>query len=161
MKLPCWIAVATIVVGGQGCRETVAPSSSTQIGENLIRLTVSSSASEVVRGAPVTLRATLVNEGTKAVSLHFGDSCQINPYIRNSVGETVLPSNGHWVCLTVLTELTLAPLQSVERDFVWTGSTTFSPEEPLRPFPPGKYSFTAEVPAGEGTLRATVEITLK
>jgi hypothetical protein len=161
MNLCRWTAVAGMVVAIGGCVDATAPISNSQIGANHVRLTVSASASEVTRGSPVNLHVTLVNEGTQAVTLHFGDSCQINPYIRNLAGEIVLPGGGAWGCLTVLTSLTLAPQGSVSRDYVWRGSTDFASEMPLRPLPAGRYFFSAKVPAGEMTLSAGVGITLK
>jgi hypothetical protein len=161
MKLLRSVAVAGILFGAAGCRQSLAPTSSTEIGANLVRLTVSASSTQVIRGFPVTIHITLVNQGTETVTLHFRDSCQINPYIHNSAGEVVLPGGGGYICATVLTDLTLAPGDTVARDFVWTGSTTFASAMPLRPLPPGKYVFTAQVPADEATLRASVEITLK
>jgi hypothetical protein len=148
-----------VVIGG--CADATAPISSTQLGANQVRLTVSASSSAVMRGTPVNLYVTLVNEGTQAVTLHFGDSCQIKPYIRNAAGEIVLPGGGAWGCLTVLTSLTLAPLESISRDYVWTGSTDFASELPLRLLPAGRYLFSAEVPAGETRLSAGVGVTLK
>jgi hypothetical protein len=103
-------------------------------------------------------RVELVNEGTEAVTLHFSDSCQIIPTIRNAVGQVVV---GHWGCLAVLTQLTLLPGQSVVQDFVWAGSTEFQSREPSPALPPGKYFFTTEVPSAEATLRATTVIRLK
>lgn len=153
-------AVAGMVVIG-GCRDTTAPISSTQLGANQVRLTVSASAAEIVRGSPVNLHITLVNEGAQAVTLHFRDSCQINPYIRDDAGAIVLPGVGGWACLTMLTNLTLAPAETVSRDYVWTGSSSFSTGEPSRALPPGKYLFSAVVPAEETTLNAAVGITLK
>ena len=150
-----------MVVGVGACSDATAPISSTQLGANQVRLTVSASSSEVTRGTPVNLHVTLVNEGMEAVTLHFGDSCQINPYIRNLGGEIVLPGGGAWGCLTVLTSLTLAPQGSVSRDYIWRGSTDFASEMPLRPLPAGRYFFSAKVPAGEMTLSAGIGITLK
>ena len=158
MRLVSWFVGAGCFVGLVACSDSTGPTSSTHIGANLVELTVASSASEVVRGTPVTLQIKLQNRGTEAVTLHFGDSCQILPYIRESLGRTVI---GNWGCLTVLTTLTMQPGGAVTRDFVWTGSTAFSTEEPLRPLPAGNYLFIGEVPAGEGTLRASVPITLK
>jgi hypothetical protein len=161
MNLLRWTAVAGMFVLVEGCGDATAPISSTQIGANQLRLTVSASASEVTRGTPVDLHVTLVNEGMQTVTLHFGDSCQINPYIRNSAGEVVLPAGGGWGCLTVLTDLTLAPKESLSRDYVWTGSTDFASEMPLRPLPAGTYVFSAKVPAAEMTLNAGVIVRLK
>jgi len=159
MNLIRWTAIAGVVVATGGCGGSTGPDGSDRIGA--IRLSVSSSSAEVVRGSPVTFRVELVNEGGEAATLHFGDSCQINPYIRNALGEMVLPWGGGWGCLTVITQLTLLPGQPVVREYVWTGSTAFQSEMPLRSLPPGTYFFTAEVPQGEATLRATREITLK
>jgi hypothetical protein len=158
MKLTRWFAAAVTVLA---CSESTAPKSSTVIGENLVRLTVTSSAGEVLRGTPVTFHVRLVNEGSAPVTLHFRDSCQINPYIQDESGKTVLPDGGRWGCATVVTNLTLTPGTDVVREFVWTGSTEFRSEMPLRPLPMGAYYFSAEVPAEEITLRATVAVILK
>ncbi len=159
MNLIRWTAVAGLLVTTGACSESTGPSASATF--DAIRLTVSGSAAEVVRGSPVTFRVELVNEGSEAITLHFGDSCQIVPTIRNAVGEIVLPAGGAWGCLTVLTQLTLVPGQPVVQEFVWTGSTEFRSENPLRSLPPGKYFFTAKVPSGEATLSATTVITLR
>jgi intracellular proteinase inhibitor BsuPI len=159
MNLIRWTAVAGIVVATGACSGAIEPDATDRFGA--IRLSVSSSSAEVVRGSPVTLRVDLVNEGSETATLHFGDSCQIIPTIRNASGEIVVPFGGGWACLTVYTKLVLLPGEPVVREFVWTGSTAFQSEMPLRPLPPGKYFFTAEVPQGEATLRATTEVTLK
>ena len=159
MNLFRWTAVAGILIGIGACGDAVAPETSTRVGD--IQLTLSASAAEVNRGAPVTFQVKLVNEGSEAATLHFSDSCQIVPTIRNSLGEYVLPTGGWWGCLTVLTQLTLVPGQPVVRDYVWTGSTEFQSEMPLLPLSPGKYFFTAKVPAAEATLTVTTQITLK
>ncbi|HEY4670670.1 MAG TPA: BsuPI-related putative proteinase inhibitor [Gemmatimonadaceae bacterium] len=153
--------VLGLVVLSLGCKATTTSPSSTMIGANLVRLSVSSSASEVVRGTPVTLQVKLSNEGSAPVTLHFSDSCQINPYIQNSAGQTVLPEGGSRGCLTVITDLTVTPGNDVVREFVWTGSTAFQSEMPLRPLPAGRYFFTAEVPANEVVLQAMLPLILK
>lgn len=159
MNLIRWTAVAGILISTVACSETIAPASSARFGA--IRLTVSSSSREVVRGSPVTFRVNLVNEGSSAATLHFGDSCQIVPTVRNAFGEIVLPPGGAWGCLTAISQLTLLAGQAVLQQYVWTGSTAFQSEMPLRPLPPGRYFFSAEVPSDEATLRVTIEIILK
>jgi hypothetical protein len=161
MKLMRWTVTAGTLAAIVACSESIGPTSSTRIGSNVVRLTVSGSSAEIERGSPVTFRVSLVNEGNEEVTLTFGDSCQIIPTIQNARGEIVLPEGGAWGCLTVITQLTLVPGQPVVREYVWTGSTAFQSEMPLRPLPPGKYFFTAKVPQGEATLRATTEVTLK
>ena len=158
MNLIRWTCIAGMVVLTAACSEATEPSSA-KVG--VIRLSVSSSSDEVVRGSPVTFRVSLVNEGAETATLHFGDSCQIVPTIRNAWGEVVLPSGGHWGCLTVITQLTLLPGEPVIEEYVWTGSTAFQSEMPLRPLPPGTYFFTAEVPQGEATLKATTQVALR
>jgi hypothetical protein len=158
MKLIRWAAVAGILVATGDCSEVIEPSATARFGN--IVLSVSGSSTEVVRGSPLTFHVSLVNEGNEPATLHFGDSCQIVPTIRNASGELVLPPGGAWGCLTVITQLTLLPGQPVVREFVWTGSTDFQSEMPLRPLPPGKYFFTAKVPSGEVTLSVATQVTL-
>lgn len=144
------------------CHDPAAPVSSTLIGDNLIRLTTSASTREFVAGSPVTLRISLTNEGLQPVTLHFSDGCQILPYIRDAGGEKVIPWGGGWGCTLAVTQLSLAPGQSVVREYVWTGSTAFQSEMPLLPLPRGRYYFAAEVPADEEKLRsAPIELILK
>lgn len=161
MNLSCRSALVALSIGTLGCHDAFAPTSSTEVGPNLVRLTVSASASDVPRGLPTTIRATVANDGSESVTLHFRDSCQINPYVRNAAGEIVLPAGGGWGCAAMLTDLTLPPGKSVTREFIWTGSDSFGTEMPLRSLPAGKYLFSVEVPASEGALRATVGITLE
>ena len=161
MRLAGRAVIAALCIVAFACREATTPNSNSVVGGNLVRLTAASSASEVARGDPVTFHVILTNEGSAPVTLHFSDSCQINPYIQDQSGKTVLPGGGGWACLTVLTDLTLVPGKDISRDYIWTGSTEFRSEMPLRPLPAGKYLFSAEVPANETTLRATVAVTLK
>jgi hypothetical protein len=161
MKLVGWMAIFAIAVADTGCNNFPEPTAVTQIGANLVRLTVSPSAREVVRGSPVTFTISLVNEGSESLTLHFSDSCQINPLIRNRLGDALLPPGGRWICATVLTQLTLLPGQPVVRTYVWTGGEAFNPREPVPSLPPGNYLFTAEVPAFEGKLSASVQISVK
>ncbi|MFL5487518.1 MAG: BsuPI-related putative proteinase inhibitor [Gemmatimonadaceae bacterium] len=159
MNLFRWTACVGSLVIVAACGETTAPRSSVRVGD--IRLTVDASAPEVQRGSAVTLRVTLVNEGAQEMTLHFSDGCQIVSIIRDASGEIVVPFGGSWACVAALTQLTLVPGQPVVRDFVWTGSTAFQSEIPLRPLPSGRYFFSATVPAGEGTLTAGTAIVLK
>ena len=168
MNLIRWTAVAGMLVATGACSEAIAPTSSTTVGANLVRLTVSASSTEVVRGSLATVEITLVNEGSEPVTLHFGDSCQILPYLRNGFGKVVIPEVGGWGCLTVLTQLTLLPQQPVVRQYFWIGTAAFLTQRPMFSLPPGprflspgKYFLSAEVPSAEAMLRATTEVTLK
>ncbi len=156
MNLTRLYAVAGILVAAGACSDSIAPTSSARFGD--IRLTVASSSREVARGSQLTFNVELVNEGSSAATLHFGDSCQIVATIQNALGQVVVPSGA---CLTVLTQLTLPPGQPVVKEYVWTGSTAFQPGEPPPSLPTGSYFFTVEVPAGEVTLRVTIQVNLR
>jgi hypothetical protein len=144
------------------CNDPAAPVTSTLIGDNLVRLTSSASARELAGGSPVTLRISMTNEGTETVTLHFRSTCQILPYISDARGANVIPSEGGWGCGAALTELSLGPGESVNREYIWTGSTAFRSEMPLIPMPPGRYYFTVEIPADEEKLRsAPIELILR
>lgn len=159
MNLFRWTGLVVMVAAGGACADGTGPQSSVRAGD--VRLTVHASAPEIQPGSPVTLRVELVNEGTQAVTLHFSGGCQIVPIIRNAAGDIVVPFGGSWACVAALTQLTLAPGQPVVREYVWTGSTDFQSEMPLRPLPSGRYIFSAIVPAGEGKLTASTGIVLK
>ena len=50
----------------------------------------------------------LVNTSARAVTLNFGSSCQVLPYIRVAeTDEVVHPTGGSWGCFAVLTQLTI------------------------------------------------------
>ena len=161
MQQPCGLLLTFLVLGGATCQDPVAPSS-VRVEDNLIRLTATADRREVVAGTPVTLRIVLTNEGTRAVTLHFNSGCQILPYIRDTRGINVVPDGGGWICTAALSELTLAPGQAETREYKWTGSTAFQSEMPVRPLPPGRYYFAAEVESREGKLRTEpIELILK
>lgn len=160
MNLSCRGVLVALLIGILGCHDPFGARSNTQVGANLVRLTVSTSASEVARGSPITIRATLTNDGTEVITLHFRDTCQILPYIRNTFGEIVLPADGSWGCGAMLTDLTLTPGQPVTQEFVWTGGDSLGTQMPLFFLPTGRYLCTVEVPALEVFLRASVVITL-
>lgn len=155
---------AALLIVVAGCTSATEPSSDAvrlRVGNTVVRLELSASHSEIRAGSPDTLRVRLTNEGRSSVVLHFNSSCQILPYISDADGTIVLPHSGGWGCLAVLTEIRLLPGQSVRNEFVWTGSTSFGSEMPLRPLPAGTYFASIVVPAEEGLLRTpSLPITL-
>jgi hypothetical protein len=157
MGLIRWSVVAGILVAAAACGDSTAPESSARFGD--IRLTAAASSREVASGSPLTFQVELVNEGSSAMTLHFGDSCQIVATMQNALGQTVISSGA---CLTVLTQLTLAPGQPVVKEYVWAGgSTAFQPGEPPPSLPAGSYFFTVKVPANEASLSVTIQVTLR
>ena len=163
MHLIRWTSVAGLLVATGACGEAAGPTASAKLGP--VRLTVSSSSPEVVRGSAVTFRVDLVNEGNQTVTLHFEDTCRIHPNIRNEAGEMVLPPGGVWGCMTVIHDFTLLPGQTNAWYLLWRGNADFESAifytGSVLELPPGKYLFTAELPLGEATLRASTPITLK
>ena len=163
MSLIRWAAVAGLLVATEACGGATEPSDTAKFGN--IRLTVSGSSPEVVLGSAVTFRVDLLNEGSQAATLHFGDLCRIHPTIRNELGAIVLPPGGVWGCPTVTNDLILLPGQPSTWNLLWRGAADF--ESALfytgstSPLPPGKYVFSTDVPVGGVTLTATTPITLK
>ena len=89
-----------------GCRD--GPASPSREGP--LRLSASSTRAVVTAADPATLTFRLENTGSAAIRLTFSSSCQLMPYIAEiGTGEIVYPGGGGWVCLTVMTELTLPP----------------------------------------------------
>jgi hypothetical protein len=168
MTLFSRFASICLLLAVASCSDPTSPRSSVLIGDNLLRLTASASTREIEFGSPVTLRVSLTNEGAETVTLQFGSSCQILPYIHNAGGARVLPAaDDGWACLGVLTQLSLDPGQSEVKEYVWKGSSKFRSEPPLPALPRGRYYFTAEVPEYRGepprlTLRSEpLELILK
>ena len=159
-RLPLSTVLLLIACSGSLTRPP-SDDASLRLGDGTLRLKLSASKTQFHAGTPDTLRVTLTNDSPSAIVLHFGSSCQILPYIRDDRGAVVLPAGGGWACLTVLTQLALSAHQSVTREFVWTGGTSFSSGVPQRLLPPGTYYASAEVPQGKDTLRtAPLAITL-
>jgi hypothetical protein len=160
LRGPCVWVVS--LFGLIACSSPMEPPSKVDVGGTTLSLSVTASGNEIVGSSPVTFTIRLLNEGAQSVTLHFGSGCQISPYIRASSGAVVLPSGGGWGCTTALTQLSLAAGESVVREYVWTGSTEFQSEMPLRPLPKGRYFFSAVVPSGEAMLRSrAVEVVVR
>lgn len=103
-------------------------------------------------GQADTITITLTNTTPNVITLHFGDGCQILPYVADANGDVVLPSGGGWGCTAALSQLSLAPHEVQTARFIWTGSTTFSSEMPLRTLPRGLYHVFATLHASEAHL---------
>ena len=151
-RLPVFVVLFLIGCRGSPTRPE-SGDASLRLEDGALRLALSASTTRLRAGTPDTLRLTLTNDSPSAIVLHFGSSCQILPYIRDDRGTVALPAGGGWVCFAVLTQLALAGRQSVTKEFVWTGGTTFASNMPLRALPPGTYYASAEVPLGKDTLR--------
>ena len=128
--------------------EPLAPSSGAGVS-----LSLSVSREVIQAGQLDTITIVLRNTTNRAVTLSFGSGCQLLPYIADARGTVVLPSGGAWMCTAIVTTLTLAPGETRSSILVWTGTTEFASEMPLRSLPPGRYSIWARLPAGQVQLQ--------
>lgn len=155
-------ASVSLLLAIAGCRDPAGPLSRTVIGENRISLTTSASSNELGRGEPVTLRIRVKNEGTQAITLNFNSTCQVVPFISDARGAHVIPEGGTYGCGDALTYLSLAPGQSEEREYVWTGATEFVSQRSPPQLPPGRYYFSAGLLAEGAALQSEpIELILK
>lgn len=75
-----------------------------------LRLTAQSARTDVAAGATALVTFRLENLTSTAITLDFGSTCQVMPYIaRRASGDMVHPADGSWMCATMLTELTVPP----------------------------------------------------
>ncbi|HUF23933.1 MAG TPA: hypothetical protein VMN81_07400 [Vicinamibacterales bacterium] len=75
-----------------------------------LRLTAQANRTDVAPGAPAVVTFRLENLTSTPITLDFGSTCQVMPYVaRRASGDVVHPADGSWVCATMLTELTLPP----------------------------------------------------
>lgn len=125
----------------------LGPSSTSNSADGLM-LSVAVSRSQLRAGDLDSITITLANTNDHAVSLNFSSGCQILPYIADGRGTTVLPSGG-WACTAMLSRLDLAVGERRTVVLVWSGSTTFASEMPLRPLPSGVYTVFAALSAQE------------
>jgi len=95
----------------------------------------------------------LRNVSRETVALSFPDSCQVVPYITTPrVDEVVYPSGGAWGCLTVITQLVLAPgAEHVTKVLVRGGAQPMNPAVPLVP---GEYRAYARLEHPSFPLRS-------
>lgn len=84
------------------------PTSPVQTGP--VSLTAQIDRATLAPGATAVVTFRLANASSDAVTLDFGSSCQVVPYIaKRPDNDVVYPPGGGWGCLTVITHMTLAP----------------------------------------------------
>ena len=98
-------------------------------------------------GEPVTLEASLFNDGKEGFDQQFPNACVWNYQVANESGRVFGPNP---MCATVVTDFHLEPgeLRVIMRE--WKGNDRyFDLSEPL---PPGRYSVTAGFVDGPGII---------
>jgi hypothetical protein len=82
-----------------------------------LRLDAQISQTRLAAGDSATIMFTLRNVSSRTITLGFGSSCQILPYVTDRRTQQIVhPHGGGWVCLTVVTSLVLAPGESSTRE---------------------------------------------
>ena len=115
-------------------------------GPDTLSLEASVSSPSIALGQTDTLTFRLRNLTPSTISLTFGSSCQVQSFIETVNDGVVYPPHGGYVCLTVITTLTLAPFAQKTITQVVRGDTvpgTFT--EPT--LPPGRYGGHAQLSA--------------
>jgi hypothetical protein len=112
-------------------------------------LAVSVSANQIVAGQYDTITVAATNTTDHVVSLSFGTTCHVLPFIRQAGGSVVLPDGGDYICGQMETALQFQPHETQRQTFVWNGSTVFVTEMPTRTLPAGDYEVYAELRAKE------------
>lgn len=113
------------------------------------------------RGEAATLSFRLENVGQSPVTLNFASSCQIQPYITDRrTAQIVHPAGGGWACLTVVTQLELAPGASETVDVQVRSADVAA--YPFVALAPGEYEAYAKVEASQYKLRsASITFTVR
>jgi hypothetical protein len=111
---------------------------------NGLLLTAAVNPTVIERGQTGTLTLSLQNQTSRDIELSFGSSCQVMPYIAvRGTGEIVYPTGGGWVCLTVMTGLTVPAGGSVTRVTELIAAETAP--HPYAALPPGEYAAYARI----------------
>ncbi len=71
-------------------------------------------------GVPDTVYVTARNTTDRTLTLHFGTTCQIMPYVRNPAGQLVVPGEGGYVCAEMATVLQFQPAETKSFAFPWS-----------------------------------------
>jgi hypothetical protein len=141
------LALACIVLAACGSASPTGPSQ-----QGSLRLTAGITRSVIPAGGTATITFRLDNLGSDTVTLLFGDSCQISPYIASASGLIVYPEGGGWVCATVITSLTLPPGGSKSQEVQVQAAADAS--YPYVALGAGEYSAFAKVESRSYTLRS-------
>jgi hypothetical protein len=108
-----------------------------------VRLTAEADRTDVAPGTPAVVTFRLENLTSTAITLDFGSTCQVMPYVaRRASGDVVHPADGSWMCATMLTELTLPP-NGVTTTELRVASGAASGE--TAGLPPGEYAVFARL----------------
>lgn len=151
MKLAASLCVIGSAAPLAGCwYDVVAPGQ-----QGPLRLEASIGRSTLRLGDTTSILFRLRNLGADSITLTFGSSCQILPYVRGQhSGHVVYPGGGGWVCAAVITRLTLAPGAEHVLPVVVHGGAPAETVYSYVPLPPGDYLAFASLAHAEFQLRS-------
>jgi hypothetical protein len=111
-----------------------------------VSIVVTVSDTTLASGDRDTITVVVTNNLDAIVRLSYGSNCTLNLTIRNATNRVVLAQDPN-ACIRVPQVITIAPLGSFTRTFVWTGGEElFPPDSPTR-LPSGPYFVTASIDA--------------
>jgi hypothetical protein len=111
-----------------------------------LRLDAQITQTRLAPGDTATVTFTLRNVSSQAITLGFSSSCQILPYVTDRRTQQIVhPRGGGWVCLTVVTGLTLAPGESSTQQVQVRAANAAT--HPFVALPPGQYETYAQIDA--------------
>ena len=120
-----------------------------------LRLDVTVARSVIGVGDTTSAVVTLRNLSAHFITVTFSSSCQILPYISAQPGDTIVyPRGGEWVCLTVITELVLAPRAERREVLLIRGGTATEGGSHAIALERGQYLIHATLASGEPPVRA-------
>lgn len=134
------VFLALLLLATQGCELGTEPGTVDDL-----TFTASMSRTSIPVGESATLEMRVSNHSAREVVVSFPHSCQILPYIEDATGTVAYPGGGGWGCLTVVTEMRLAPGESRLRTLEIRGGTTAPPGYEGARLPPGEYRAYAEL----------------
>jgi len=83
-----------------------------------LTLSLALSSLQLQRGEPDSIAVTLTNRDRNAVSLSAG-GCPLLFYVTDARGASVVPSGGDWICIDIISRITLAPGAQQTQTFLW------------------------------------------
>lgn len=95
-------------------------------------------------GEAATITFTLRNVSSQTITLQFGSTCHILPYVTDRRTQQIVhPEGGAWICALMLTSLVLAPGETIVREI--QVRATGAAAAPFVALPPGDYETYAEL----------------
>jgi len=103
------------------CSGSEVPIEPVTPGSPALEISVRASPTPFIQGDSTEITVTLRNVSSRAVRVHFANSCTIVYAIRTTAGAIVVPSGGSWICDPISSRIDLDRLEATQRTFIWRG----------------------------------------